>query len=389
MSRNKQNTNDKRKKQKKKLILLMIEIVIVVILGVAVYAWSIFGKMDVQDLSDSEVGINEDLSSEALEQLGGYTNIALFGLDNRSSNNYGSGNSDTIMIASIDNKTKDVKLVSVYRDTYLNVGDNKYSKANSAYQRGGVKQAVQMLNTNLDLDIKEYVCVDWVALIEAIDALGGIEIELTSAEVKHLNKYVKDMSKEIGSESKQVSGSGVKNLTGAQATAYARIRYTSGNDFKRSSRQRIVLEAMLNKAKDADVKTLLNICRDVFDDISTSLKLNEILSLAKDISAYNIASTTGFPFKMTTEIPKKSDFSNSIVAPVGLSNNVVELHKYLFETEDYEPSATVQKISDRIIKDTGVKESAGTIDVNEFNNTAGQTGTDFKVEETELESGTE
>ena len=390
MSGNKQNTKDRGKKQKRKLIVLIIEIIIVGLLGLAAYLWSIFGKMDIQDLNDSEVGINEDLSSEVLEQLGGYTNIALFGLDNRSINNYESGHSDAIMVASIDNKTKDVKIVSLYRDTYLNVGDGKYSKANAAYHRGGVTQAIQMLNTNLDLDITEYVCVDWAALIEAIDALGGVEIELTSAEVKHLNNYVRDMSKEIGSESKPVSGSGVKNLTGAQATAYARIRYTAGNDFKRSSRQRIVLEAMLNKAKDADIKTLLNICNSIFDDISTSLKLSEILTLAKDIGVYNIASTTGFPFKMTTEIPNESSLSaNSIVAPVGLSNNVAELHKYLFETEDYQPSETVQIISNTIIKKTGVKESAGTINVDEFNNTAGQTGTDFKVEETEAETETE
>ena len=385
-NRNNGNAKDRHKKQKKTLLFSVIAVMIGLILAGVAYAWSIFGKMDIQELDDSEVGINEDLSSEVLETLDGYTNIALFGLDNRSINNYASGHSDAIMIASINNKTKDVKIVSLYRDTYLNVGGGKYAKANAAYQRGGVTQAIKMLNMNLDLDITEYICVDWAALIEAIDALGGIEIELTSAEVKYLNQYVKDMSHEIGSESKLVSGSGVKKLTGAQATAYARIRYTAGNDFKRSSRQRIVLEAMLNKAKDANVKTLIDICNNVFDDISTSLKLSEILSLAKDVNAYNIASTSGFPFKMTTEIPDKFDTSNySIVAPVGLSNNVAELHKYLFETEDYEPSTTVRIISDTIVKKTGVTEQAPSINVDEFNNTAGQTGTDFKEEETEAE----
>ena len=274
----------KRQKQKRKLILFAIESVILLLILAALYVWGIFGKMDIQKFSDSEAGINEDLSSEALTTLGGYTNIALFGLDNRSINSYNSGNSDTIMIASIDNETKDVKLISVYRDTLLKVGTEKYGKANSAYARGGVTQAVQMLNTNLDLDIVEYVCVDWAALIEAIDALGGIEIELTDVEVKYLNQYVKDMNQEIGSENKLVSGSGLRKLNGAQATAYARIRYTKGDDFKRSSRQRIVLEAMLNKAKDADIAILLDICDAVFDDISTSLTLKEILSLAKDVT---------------------------------------------------------------------------------------------------------
>lgn len=376
----------KRQKQKKKLILFAVEVIVLLLLLAALYVWGIFGKVDIQDFGDSEAGINEDLSSEALTKLGGYTNVALFGLDNRSINNYESGHSDSIMVASINNETKDIKIVSVYRDTYLNVGSSKYGKANNAYASGGIKRAIQMLNMNLDLDVTEYVCVDWAALIEAIDALGGVEIELTSAEVKHLNQYVKDMSKEIGSDRELVSGSGVKKLNGAQATAYARIRYTSGDDFKRSSRQRIVLEAMLNKAKQSDIGTLLDICNAVFDDISTSLTLKEILSLAKDVKAYKIASTTGFPFEMTT---KTLTTWGDTVIPIGLSNNVSKLHEYLFGTVDYEPSETVQAISNAIINKTGVTEDESSINVDKFNNTAGQTGTDFKVEDTEKETETE
>lgn len=378
--------NRRRQRQKRKLILFAIEIIVLLILLAALYVWGIFEKMDIQEFENSEAGINEDLSSEALTKLGGYTNVALFGLDNRSSNNYGSGNSDTIMIASIDNETKDVKIVSIYRDTHLSIGNGKYGKANSAYAKGGVKQAVQMLNANLDLDITEYVCVDWAALIEAIDALDGVEIELTKAEIKHLNQYVKDMNYEIGSDRELVSGAGVQKLNGAQATAYARIRYTAGDDFKRSSRQRIVLEAMLNKAKKADIGTLLDICNAIFDDISTSLTLKEILSLAKDVKSYNIASTTGFPFQMTT---KSLSTDSSAVVPIGLSNNVSQLHAYLFGTEEYEPSETVQAISDAIINRTGVTEDEASINVDKFNDTAGQTGTDFKVEETETETETE
>ncbi len=376
----------KRQKQKKKLILFAVEVIVLLLLLAALYVWGIFGKVDIQDFGDSEAGINEDLSSEALTKLGGYTNVALFGLDNRSINNYESGHSDSIMVASINNETKDIKIVSVYRDTYLNVGSSKYGKANNAYASGGIKRAIQMLNMNLDLDVTEYVCVDWAALIEAIDALGGVEIELTSAEVKHLNQYVKDMSKEIGSDRELVSGSGVKKLNGAQATAYARIRYTSGDDFKRSSRQRIVLEAMLNEAKQSDIGTLLDICNAVFDDISTSLTLKEILSLAKDVKAYKIASTTGFPFEMTT---KTLTTWGDTVIPIGLSNNVSKLHEYLFGTVDYEPSETVQAISNAIINKTGVTEDESSINVDKFNNTAGQTGTDFKVEDTEKETETE
>lgn len=371
----------KRQKQKRKLIIFGLEILCLLVLLVALYAWSLWEKIDIDSgFTDSEAGINEDLDKETVETLSGYTNIALFGLDNRSQGQYNSGQSDVIMIASINNKTKEVRLVSVYRDTYLNIGDGKYNKANSAYNRGGAKRAVQMLNTNLDLNIKEYACVDWAAVTEAVDALGGVEIEITAQEASQINEYIWEVDQMLGTNSEFVSGAGKKLLTGTQATTYARIRKTAGNDFKRTSRQRIVLEAMLNKAKEADIKTLLAICEAVFDDISTSLTLPEILSLVKDVQKYTIGSTSGFPFEMTTG--DLSDAGDAVI-PIGLEDDVQQLHKYLFETEDYEPSKTVQAISDAIISRTGVTEDAPSINVDGFNDTAGQNGTVFKEPETE------
>lgn len=371
----------KRQKQKRKLIIFGLEILCLLVLLVALYAWSLWEKIDIDSgFTDSEAGINEDLDKETVETLSGYTNIALFGLDNRSQGQYNSGQSDVIMIASINNKTKEVRLVSVYRDTYLNIGDGKYNKANSAYNRGGAKRAVQMLNTNLDLNIKEYACVDWAAVTEAVDALGGVEIEITAQEASQINEYIWEVDQMLGTNSEFVSGAGKKLLTGTQATTYARIRKTAGNDFKRTSRQRIVLEAMLNKAKEADIKTLLAICEAVFDDISTSLTLPEILSLVKDVQKYTIGSTSGFPFEMTTR--DLSDAGDAVI-PIGLEDDVQQLHKYLFETEEYEPSKTVQAISDAIISRTGVTEDAPSINVDGFNDTAGQNGTVFKEPETE------
>lgn len=368
----------KRQQQKRKLIIFGIEVLCLLLLLGVLYVWSLWSKISIDKFGNSEAGINEDLGDDTLLTLEGYTNIALFGLDNRSTGDYDSGNSDVIMIASINNKTKEVKVVSVYRDTYLSIGDGKYSKANAAYAKGGAKQAVQMLNANLDLNITEYVCVDWSAVIEAVDALGGVDIEVTEAEVKYLNMYVKDMGKEIGSDTTQIKKAGMQTLNGAQATAYARIRYTAGNDFKRASRQRIVLEAMLNKAKEADVSTLLKICNAVFDDISTTLELTEILGLAQHVTEYTIGSTTGFPFEMTT---KQLSGSGDAVIPIGLEDDVSQLHEYLFGTVDYEPSKTVQAISEAIIQKTGITEDYKSIDVEDFNDTAGQAGTVFKDEE--------
>lgn len=369
----------KRQQQKRKLIIFGIEVGCLLLLLGSLYVWSLWSKIEIDSgFSNSEAGINEDLDKDTLEMLEGYTNIALFGLDNRGNGQYDQGNSDVIMIASINNKTKEVKLVSVYRDTYLSIGNGKFTKANAAYAKGGAKQAVQMLNANLDLNITEYACVDWAAVTEAIDALGGVEIEITEQELERINDLVIEIDIYVGTSTPKLQSAGRQNLTGSQATAYARIRKTAGNDFKRASRQRIVLEAMLNKAKQADMSTLINICNSVFDDISTSLTLNEIVSLAKHVKKYEIASTSGFPFEMTTKVLSGS---GDTVIPIGLEDDVTQLHKYLFDVDEYQPSLTVQAISKSIIEKTGVTEDSSSINVDGFNDTAGQAGTVFKDEE--------
>ena len=366
----------KKKKGKKKVLLLVFELLLLLILLAVAWLYnSTFNRIDYEkQMDDTEAGINGDIDSEKLEILKeGYTTIALFGLDNRSSNNYKSGNSDTIMIANIDNKTKQVKLVSVYRDTYLNIGDGKLSKANAAYARGGATQAVQMLNSNLDLAITDYVCVDWAALVQAIDALGGIDIEITQAEMNSINKYLHDVDKVTGLNTSLVTQYGNVHLDGSQATTYARIRKLAGDDYKRASRQRIVIQAMLTKAKTSDISTLTKICNVVFDDIKTTLTMSEILYLMKDVASYDIVSTTGFPFDLTNA---RLTGTGDTVVPASLASNVAELHSFLFEDQAYTVSNTVQSISDTIAANTGITENSMLVDTSSFNETAGKNGTE-------------
>lgn len=374
--------NKKRNRQIVKLITFALEamLLVVVVVGAKYVTDFIdsFSKIEKDsEFSDqTDAGINigsEGINSEYFEEvLEGYTNIALFGLDNRSVGDYDKGRSDSIMVASINNKTKEVRIVSVYRDTYLCVKSGKYNKANTAYSYGGVKQAVQMLNSNLDLDITEYVCVDWAAVIQAVDALGGVEIDVTDAEIKYINRYVSEMHKEIGADGTQVKKAGLQTLNGAQATAYSRIRYTSGGDFKRASRQRIVIEAMLNKAKGASLDTLLEICRVVFDDISTTLSMEEILDLAKDVAQYKIGVSAGFPYEL---VNRNLSGSGSTVVPVDLEANVIRLHKTLFDTEDYKPSFVVHTISQTIMDKTGVTEKTKPENTDKYDDTHGANGT--------------
>jgi LCP family protein required for cell wall assembly len=373
----------RRKKKRRKLLLIVFEILLLSVLLVAAYFVNMFQKIDFENMDETEAGINEDLDQNTLDSLEGYTNIALFGLDNRSANNYDTGNSDVIMIASINNETKEVKLVSVYRDTYLAVGNGRFAKCNSAYASGGAKQAVQMLNSNLDLDIKEYVCVDWAAMVEVIDDLGGLDLEITQAEMNQINKYKKDIDKVTGKSTPAMTEYGLVHLDGTQATTYARIRKLAGDDFKRASRQRIVLQALLEKAKKADLATLTSICNSVVDDISTSLSLSQILSLAKSVGSYSIVSTTGFPFDLTTmTLSSQGD----CVIPADLAANVKELHEYMFEDYSFVPSNTVQTISDTIMNNTGITGNSALINTDDYNETVGANGTDSIKKSTETEN---
>ena len=363
--------------------MFVFEILLLAILLLVAYFVSMMNRIKYENLDESEAGINSDLDENTILSLEGYTNIALFGLDNRSSNNYDRGNSDVIMIASINNETKDIKLVSVYRDTYLSIGNGKYRKANAAYANGGAKQAVQMLNSNLDLDIKEYVCVDWAAMVKVIDDLGGLDLEITEGEMNQINKYKKDVDLVTGKSTPNVTQYGLVHLDGTQATTYARIRKLAGDDFKRASRQRIVLQAIMEKAKKADFGTLTNICNSVIDDISTSLSITQILALAKDVASYRIESTTGFPFDLTT---KSLPVTRDTVIPADLATNVKQLHQYMFDDAVYTPSSTVQTISDAIINSTGITVDSALINTSDYNETAGATGTDGIKKSTETDT---
>lgn len=294
-----------------------------------------------------------DLTESTLDTMSKYTNIALFGIDTRTAGSLGKGNrSDTIMIASINNETKDVKLVSVYRDTYLNLANDKYKKCNEAYAVGGPDQAISMLNLNLDLNIKYYMSVDFLAVSEVVDQIGGVEIDVDEYEIDHLNNYTVETSKVTGKKTQKLKKTGLQNLDGVQATSYCRIRYTKGDDFKRTERQREVLQAIVDKAKTINAGKLDEIIKKVFPMCATNMTVDQLLAIAADGLSYNIAATDGFPFEKATGKVGTA----SCVIPIDMEKNVAELHKYLFDETDYAPSATVVKISNKIKNDTGIYE---------------------------------
>lgn len=350
------STNTRRRKKKKnKVILFAVEIIVLVALLIGLLVYSKLNKVEsgIGNIDKDEVNI--ELDSQTAEALEGFTNIALFGLDNRQTGNYDGGNSDTIMIASIDNDTKQVKLVSVYRDTFLNVKDDTYAKINSAYAYGGPKNAIAALNKNLNLDIVNYVAVDFGAVVEAIDLLDGIELTLTDQEVQIMNdNYIDEINKVTGHKSGKLSSGGTYTVDGVQALAYCRIRYTAGDDFKRTERQRTVLTKMIEKAQGSSISTVSSLIDSMLGDISTSFTGKELLALVSSVMDYKLADTHGWPFELCTG---SYGSKGSLVVATDLETNVKELHEYLFG-EKNDISNTVTGISDYIINYTGCTTSA-------------------------------
>ena len=266
-SKGKKSMSKKRKARKRRRIIMFTgEMVALVVL--AVVLWAVLKQTSIQKINVNEEDIVINDTVENNTAMKGYRNIALFGIDARNDNLDKGNRSDTIMIASINQDTGEVKLCSVYRDTYMNLGNDKYSKCNAAYAAGGPKQAIDMLNMNLDMNITNYISIGFEGLIETIDSLGGIQIDVKEDEIKHLNNYQASM---FSTETKEkltdnyvkVTQPGLQTLNGLQATAYCRIRYTAGDDFKRAERQRTVLLACFEKAKTASVSTLNSILDSV------------------------------------------------------------------------------------------------------------------------------
>ena len=350
----KQMQKKRAKKRKGKIIAFVFELLLLCIIVVFGYSVSKLQKINYNPIDEKNILINDVKSDE----IKGYTNIALFGVDARDTTAKSlikDAHSDAIIIASINNKTKDVKLISVYRDTCLlstvpsSSGSDIYRKATETYYFGGPEAAINMLNTNLDMDITDYVTVNFEALIETIDLLGGIDLEIDDNEQFYINGYMTETCEITGRPYEELTEVGNVHLTGLQATAFCRIRYGGGDDYKRTERQREVLSLMFEKAKKMDVIKLNNIIDKVFPMISTSLSSSELISMASSVMSYNLVDTTGFPFDKKTKTISEGD----CVFAVSLESNVEKLHEYMFGDTDYKVSDTVNNISNVLINKTG------------------------------------
>ena len=355
--RNKERVEENNMRKKKKmnkglkifLIILLVLVIFILGLGVAGYTFvnGKIGKMQKENIDTTAVGINE----ETKQELKGYRNIALLGIDSRA-DDYGLGNrSDCMMIASINQETNEIKLISVYRDTYVYVMENgtkRLDKITHAYSYGGAQNTLKSLNEAMDLNITEFVTVNFDAVIAAVDSLGGVYIDIDESEIKYVNDYIDATSESSRVKSSHITHSGRQKLDGVQAVSYTRVRYTAGGDYKRTERMRTVVEAMLSKAKTLNVGQLNSFADTILPKIRTNISTSEIWGLIPKLASFKVTESIGWPYDT-----KGITLDRWYGVPVTLQSNVERLHKEAFEQEDYEASDTVKEMSAAIVKKTG------------------------------------
>lgn len=278
-------------------LFIFISIIIVVLVAVcSAYLWARhkWGQMEYVNLSKSDIEVNEGVE----ESLKGYRNIVLLGLDAREDSFETGNRSDCIMIVSLNQDTKEVKIASVYRDTYLNIDGHGLDKVTHAYSYGGPKLALSTLNKNLDLNISEFVAINFDTVHTVVDSVGGVNIKIEEDELKYINNYINGIDKQFGTTTEKVTTTGWHNLNGVQALAYSRIRYTDGGDYKRAERMRDVLIAVFEKAKSMNVSELNSLSNTILPHVSTNIDVNEAISMLPQLTSIKVNESFGWPYEV-------------------------------------------------------------------------------------------
>ncbi|MDO5564320.1 MAG: LCP family protein [Eubacteriales bacterium] len=295
---------------------------------------------------------NENITEQQLENMKGFMTVAIFGLDSRDGSLGKGNNSDVIMISTINYETGEIKLVSVYRDTYLNIiKPNSFTKINSAYMHGGPENAIDSLNYNLDLNIQNYFSFNWKAVADGIDYLGGIDLEITKNEYLYMNAFIHETCVKTGISAENpaamyIEFPGYQHLNGVQAVAYGRLRLMD-SDVQRVKRQKKVIELALQKAKQTDISILLQIVSSILPQVAYSFDIGDLFNLVRNIKGFNIVETTAFPVKILDE---KMGSSGDCIIPNTLVANVQLLHNLLYGTENYTVSSKVRNYSGGIME---------------------------------------
>lgn len=327
------NKENKTKKHSILKVFLIIILIIVILCGIGAavglgFINSKLDKINYENIDENTIEVTEGVK----EDLSEYRNIVLFGIDD--ADGY-TGRSDCIIIFSINETTKDVKMTSIYRDTYVEVPKYGYTKINHAYAYGGAALAMSTINRNLDLDITEYVTINFQVVKDVVDAVGGVKIKVTSAEASQIPG---------------ITSAGTYTLNGEQALAYGRIRKID-TDYQRTERMRTVISAVFSKVKTMSVSEMNKLADEILPEIHTNITKSEITEVMTQVPSYNIGNSIGWPYEVTGKTIGGVWYG----VPTTLKESVQKLHEELFEEENYETTETVNSISNTIVSKTGVK----------------------------------
>ena len=340
---------EKKKKRRKSilkilLIIFVVFIIIDLILAASGYFYlkSKLSKIQYVPIDKSQIYIDETVKSN----LATYRNIALFGIDARKDTFSKGYRSDCIMILSLNEQTKEAKIMSVYRDSYLDIDEYGLDKVTHAYSYGGPKLALSTLNKNLDLNITEFVAINFDTVRTVVDKVGGIDMHITKEETKYINGYIDELNRIYKTNTKHITKEGDYKLNGIQALSYARIRYTEGGDYKRTERMRDVLNLVFEKVKHLSIPELNDLADEILPHVSTNITENEIMAMIPQVASINITDNFGFPYHKKGQMINKVYYS----VPTNLEDDVKKLHKQLFNEDNYTPSKTVKSIDKKIDK---------------------------------------
>ena len=311
-----------------KKVLIVFFTILIILAGIVVSVYiNKMNKIDYVEIAEEEIEVSAGIE----EKLSGYRNIVLFGLDSSEFK----GRSDCIIIFSLNQETNDVKMTSIYRDTYVQVPGHGYTKINHAYAYGGAALAMSTINKNLDLDIKEFVTINFEIVKDVVDYVGGVKLDITSAEASRIPG---------------ISKAGTYNLTGEQALAYGRIRKID-SDYKRTERMRTVINAVFDKVKKMSLTEMNAFVDKILPEVQTNIKMSEITSMLTKVTSFSINESIGWPY----EVQGRTIDGIWYGVPRTLKSCVQKLHQELFDETDYETTETVDSISATITKRTGVK----------------------------------
>lgn len=305
-------------KLNKKIILILL---IVIILPIsALY-------LLIKDSNEKQKVAKEQTKSEKIENQK-VINIALFGLDRRSKEE--KARADSIMIANIDLENKTVNLVSILRDTLVEIDGHGKEKLNHSYAYGGPKLALDTLNSNFDLNLKNYVSVDFFSLAKLIDLVGGVDIELKAYEANQINKNLDEINniEKLPHGTDYIEGMGTKNLNGRQAVAYSRIRKEGNGDYERTQRQRTVLKSIINKYERLDSDKKFEVNMEMMSQASTNIPVNDIKYIQEKIQNEKNYKINQYMIPVEGSFETKT-INGMWVIDANMEDNIKQLHKYI------------------------------------------------------------